>query len=171
MRERVASASDSHLEEDNNMRKWPLPLMAVLLLAGCGSDDDPSDPSPVVPSPTPTAQPSPSPSPGASSAYAGNWSYRTTILAVDSNCGHTQGDIGRDEGPFAVAVGNDGTFTLPGGGTGSIDSGGTVSFTLAAGSNNCTAAGTGLGGCRDNDHCDGTSTQDGDVKRWRMQRQ
>jgi hypothetical protein len=150
------------------MRKWPLPLMAVLLLAGCGSDDDPSDPSPVVPSPTPTV--APSPTPGASSAFAGNWTYRATITAVDRNCGHTQADIGREEGPFAVSIGSDGTFAVPGGGSGSINSSGTVSFTLAAGSNNCTAAGSGLGGCRDNDHCDGTSTQDGDVKRWRMQR-
>ncbi len=149
------------------MRNWM--LLAVLLLAGCGSDSDPSDPSPVVPSPTPT--PAPTPTPSASSPYAGNWAYRTTLTAVDSNCGHKPGDIGMTEGPFAVAIAADGTFTLAGGSTGSINSAGNVSITLAPGSNNCPGAGTGAGGCRDTDHCDGTTQQSGDVKKWTLFRQ
>ncbi len=149
------------------MRNWM--LLAVLLLAGCDSDSDPSDPSPVVPSPTPS--PAPTPTPAAPSAYAGNWVYRTTLTAVDNNCGHTPADIGLVEGPFAVTVGSDGTFTLAGGSTGSINSAGNVSITLAAGSNNCPGTGTGAGGCRDTDHCDGTSQQSGDVKRWTLFRQ
>jgi hypothetical protein len=149
------------------MRKWTA-LALLVLLAGCSSDDDPSDPSPVVPSATPT--PTPTPTPAASSPYAGNWVYRTTLTAVDGNCGHTPADIGLAEGPFAVAIASDGSFSLPGGGQGSIDSGGTVSFTLAAGSGAC-QSGTGAGGCRDTDHCDGTSVQSGDVKRWTLFRQ
>lgn len=148
------------------MRKWP--LLLILLLAGCGSDSDPSDPSPVVPSPTPS--PAPTPTPSASSPYAGNWVYRTTLTAVDGNCGHTPSDIGMTEGPFAVAVASDGTFTLPGGSTGSINSAGNVSITLAPAGGNC-GAGTGAGGCRDTDHCDGTSQQTGDVKKWTLFRQ
>lgn len=149
------------------MRKYA--LMAVLLLAGCGSDTDPGSPSPVTPSPTPS--PAPTPTPSASSPYAGSWIYRTELTAVDNNCGHTPADIGTTEGPFAVTIGSNGTFTLPGSGQGAIDSSGTVSFTLAAGGSNCTTSGTGLGGCRDTDHCDGTSQQSGDVKRWTLVRQ
>jgi hypothetical protein len=148
------------------MRNWT--LMALLLLAGCGSDNDPVEPSPVTPSPTPT--PAPSPTPTSSSPYAGNWLYRTTLTAVDRNCGHTTGDIGMAEGPFAVSIASNGTFALPGGSQGSIDSNGNVSLTLAAVSGEC-IAGSGAGGCRDTDHCDGTSTQAGDVKKWTLFRQ
>jgi len=148
------------------MRNWT--LIAVLLLAGCGSDQDPSAPSPVTPSPTPT--PAPTPTPTASSAYAGSWIYRTTLTAVDNNCGHTPGDIGLNEGPFAVTIASNGTFTLPGGSQGSINSAGNVSLTLAPGAGDC-RAGTGAGGCRDTDHCDGTSEQAGDVKKWTLFRQ
>jgi hypothetical protein len=148
------------------MRNWM--LMAVLLLAGCGSDEDPSAPSPVTPSPTPT--PAATPTPTASSPYAGNWVYRTTLTAVDRNCGHTQADIGMAEGPFAVIIASNGTFTLPGGSQGAINSAGNVSFTLVPGAGDC-RAGSGAGGCRDTDHCDGTSEQAGDVKRWTLFRQ
>jgi hypothetical protein len=146
------------------MRNWT--LMAILLLAGCGSDD-PTAPAPVEPSPT--ATPAPTPTPGPSSAYAGNWVYRTTILAVDRNCGHTPADIGLAEGPFAVTIASNGTFTLPGGGQGAI-SGGNASLALAPSSGTC-LSGTGAGGCRDTDHCDGTSEQSGDVKKWTLVRQ
>lgn len=143
-------------------------LMMVLLLAGCGSDEDPSAPSPVTPSPTPT--PAPTPTPGASSAYAGSWTYRSTLTAVDANCGHTPADIGSVEGPFRVTVASNGTFDLPGVGQGTIDSGGNVSLTLAAVSGSC-LSGSGAGGCRDTDHCDGTSVQVGDVRKWTLFRQ
>lgn len=149
------------------MRKWNA-LILLLALAGCDSDDNPSAPAPVVPSPSATATPAPTPAP--SSAYAGNWVYRTTLTAVDQNCGHTTADIGQTEGPFAVTIASDATFTLPGGGQGRIDSGGNVSFTLPATSATC-GAGTGAGGCRDTDHCDGTSVQTGDVKKWTLFRQ
>lgn len=146
------------------MRNWT--LIAVLLLAGCGSDQDPSAPSPVTPSPTPA----PTPTPAASSPYAGNWVYRTTLTAVDRNCGHTPADVGMAEGPFAVTVASNGTFTLPGGSQGAINSAGNVSFTLAPSGGDC-RSGSGAGGCRDNDHCDGTSEQAGDVKKWTLFRQ
>jgi hypothetical protein len=149
------------------MRNWTV-LPVLVLLAGCGSDNDPSDPSPVVPSPTPS--PSAAPTPGPASPYAGNWTYRTTLLAVDANCGHTPADIGMAEGPFAVTVTSDGSFTLPGGSTGTISSDGNVSLTLAAVGGNC-GGGSGAGGCRNTDHCDGTSVQAGDVKKWVMARQ
>ena len=148
------------------MRNWTV-IPVLLLLAGCGSDNDPSDPSPVVPSPTPTPSATPTPSP--SSAYAGSWTYRATITAVDNNCGHTPADIGSAEGPFAVTVGSDGTFTLPGGSQGAISSGGNVSLTLAPVGGDC-GSGSGAGGCRNTDHCDGTSTQSGDVKKWTLVR-
>jgi hypothetical protein len=152
----------THLEEAHDMRKWT--LIAVLLLAGCSSDQDPSAPSPVTPSPTPA------PTPAAPSPYAGNWVFRTTLLAVDVNCGHTPSDIGTAEGPLAVAVASNGTFTLPSGNQGAIDSAGNVSFTLAPVGGTC-SNGTGAGGCRDHDHCDGTSQQSGDVKKWTLFRQ
>jgi hypothetical protein len=146
------------------MRKWT--LMAVLLLAGCGSEQQPTAPAPVIPSPTPA----PAPTPTASSPYAGSWAYLTTLTAVDRNCGHTPGDIGTVEGPFAVTVASTGTFALPGGSQGAIDAAGNVSLTLAAVGGDC-VGGPGAGGCRDNDHCDGTSTQSGDVKKWTLFRQ
>jgi hypothetical protein len=148
------------------MRNWT--LMAVLILAGCGSETQPTAPAPVIPSPTPT--PAATPTPTASSPYAGNWVYRTTITAVDRNCGHTPADIGLAEGPFAVTVASNGTFALPGGSQGAIDSGGNVSLTLAPAGGDC-GAGSGAGGCRDTDHCDGTSVQTGDVKKWTLFRQ
>jgi hypothetical protein len=148
------------------MRKWNAIVLLPLLLAGCGSDSDPTEPSPVTPSPTPT----PTPTPAASSPYAGNWVYRTTLTAVDRNCGHTPADIGMAEGPFAVTVASNGTFTLPGGSQGAINSAGNVSFTLVPGAGDC-RAGSGAGGCRDTDHCDGTSEQAGDVKKWTLFRQ
>jgi hypothetical protein len=150
------------------MRKWNVMALLLLLLAGCASDQDPSAPSPVVPSPTPA--PAPTPTPVASSPYAGSWVYRTTLLAVDRNCGHTPADIGATEGPFAVTVASNGTFTLPSGSQGAINSGGNVSLTLAPGGGNC-VNGSGSGGCRDIDHCDGTSEQSGDVKKWTLFRQ
>lgn len=146
------------------MRNWT--LIVVLLLAGCGSDQEPSAPSPVTPAPSPTPTPPPTPS----SPYAGSWAYRTTLTGVDRNCGHTPADIGTTEGPIAVTVASNGTFTLPGGNQGAIDSTGTVSFTLAPGDGDC-RGGSGLGGCRDTAHCDGTSEQAGDVKRWTLVRQ
>jgi hypothetical protein len=150
------------------MRKWNA-LVLLLALAGCDSDENPSAPAPVVPSPSATATPAPTPAP--SSAYAGNWLYRTTLTAVDQNCGHTEADIGKTEGPFAVTIAFDGTFALPGGsGQGAIDSAGEVSFTLAPVSGTC-GAGTAAGGCRDTDHCDGTSVQSGDVRKWTLFRQ
>jgi hypothetical protein len=149
------------------MRKWNV-MALLLLLAGCASDQDPSTPSPVTPSPTPA--PAPTPTPVASSPYAGSWVYRTTLLAVDRNCGHTPADIGATEGPFAVTVASNGTFTLPGGSPGAISSAGNVSLTLAPGGVNC-VNGAGSGGCRDIDHCDGTSEQSGDVKKWTLFRQ
>jgi hypothetical protein len=112
------------------MRKWNV-MALFLLLAGCASDQDPSAPSPVVPSPTPA--PAPTPTPVASSPYAGSWVYRTTLLAVDRNCGHTPADIGATEGPFAVTVASNGTFTLPNGSQGAINSAGYVSLTLTPG--------------------------------------
>jgi hypothetical protein len=153
------------LEEAHLMRNWTL-AVALLLLAGCGSDDDPSTPSPVTPSPTPT--PAPTPTPTASSPYAGNWTYRATLTAVDDNCGHTPADIGKAEGPFGVTIASDGTFTLPGG-QGSITSSGEISFTLVAGAGDC-RSGSGAGGCATADHCDGTSVQAGDVKKWTLVR-
>ena len=92
-------------------------VLRPLLLAGCDSDEDPSDPSPVVPS-RPTPAPAPTPTPAPSSPYAGNWVYRTRLTAVDNNCGHTPADIGMKEGPFAVTIASDGTFTPPGGSQG-----------------------------------------------------
>jgi hypothetical protein len=149
------------------MRKWNA-LILVLALSGCDSDENPSAPAPVLPSPSASATPTPSPAPA--SAYAGNWLYRTTLTAVDRNCGHTTADIGRTEGPFAVTIGSDATFTMPGGGQGRIDSSGNVSFALAATSGTC-VSGTAAGGCRDTDHCDGTSVQAGDVSKWTLFRQ
>jgi hypothetical protein len=143
--------------------------MFCLLLAGCGSDNDPSDPSPVVPSPTPTPSTAPSPTPGAPSAYAGNWTYRATITAVDNNCGHTPADIGSAEAPVAVTVAANGTFALPGGSQGTIDSAGNVTLTLGAAGGDC-IGGSGAGGCRNTDHCDGTSVQAGDVRKWTLVR-
>lgn len=148
------------------MRQWT--LVAVLLLAGCGANEEPSAPSPVIPSPSPS--PAPTPTPTASSPYAGSWIYRTTLTAVDNNCGHTPADIGMVEGPFAVTVASNGSFTLPGGSQGAIDSSDNVSFTLAPVGGDC-AGGSGAGGCRDHDHCDGTSVQAGDVKKWTLFRQ
>jgi hypothetical protein len=148
------------------MRNWT--LLAVLILAGCGSDSEPTAPAPVIPSPSATATPAPTPAP--SSAYAGNWVYRTTLTAVDQNCGHTESDIGKTEGPFAVTIASNGTFALPGGSQGAIDSAGNVSMALAPTSGSCTA-GTGAGGCRDTDHCDGTTVQAGDVRKWTLFRQ
>jgi hypothetical protein len=110
------------------------------------------------------------PTPAASSPYAGTWTYRTTLTAVDNNCGHTPADIGTAEGPFSVTVASNGTLTLPGGSQGAINSTGNVSFTLAPGGGDC-RGGTGAGGCRDHDHCDGTSEQAGDVKKWTLVRQ
>jgi len=150
------------------MRKWNVMALLLLLLAGCASDQDPSAPSPVMPSPTPAPAPTPTPAP--SSPYAGSWVYRTTLLAVDKNCGHTQADIGATEGPFAVTVASNGTFTLPSGSQGAINSAGNVSLTLAPGGASC-VNGAGSGGCRDIDHCDGTSEQSGDVKKWTLFRQ
>jgi hypothetical protein len=152
------------------MRKWNV-LVLLFLLAGCNSDENPSAPAAVTsPSPSPTPTPTPTPTPAASSPYAGSWAYRTTLTAVDKNCGHTPADIGRSEGPFVVTVASDATFTLPGGNPGAIDSAGNVSFTLAPVGGNC-GGGTGAGGCRDTDHCDGTSEQSGDVKKWTLFRQ
>ena len=146
------------------MRNWT--MIVLLLLTGCDSDQDPSAPSPVVPAPNPT----PTPTPAASSPYAGSWVYRTELTAVDRNCGHTPADIGTVEGPFAATVASNGTFALPGGSQGAIDSAGNVSLTLAPGDGAC-GGGSGAGGCRDTDHCDGTSVQAGDVKRWTLFRQ
>jgi hypothetical protein len=70
-----------------------------------------------------------------------------------------------------VTIASNGTFTLPGDSSGAIDSAGNVSFTLTAGSGNCPGGGSGAGGCRDVDHCDGTSEQSGDVKKWTLFRQ
>jgi len=149
------------------MRKFNV-MVLLLLLAGCASDNNPSAPAPISsPSPSPAPTPTPTPTPVASSPYAGSWAYRTTLTAVDKSCGHTPDDIGKSEGPFAVTVASNGTFTLPGGGPGTIDSAGNVSFTLTPGSGGC-PGGTGAGGCRDNDHCDGTSEQGGDVKKWTL---
>src|SRR5688572_2593390 len=122
------------------MRKWNV-MALLLLLAGCASDQDPSAPSPVTPSPTPAPTPTPAPS----SPYAGSWVYRTTLLAVDRNCGHTPADIGATEGPFAVTVASNGTFTLPSGSQGAINSAGNVSLTLTPGGANC-VNGSGSGG-------------------------
>ena len=152
------------------MRKWnALVLILPLLLVGCDSDDNPSSPAPVVPA-TPTPTPTATPTPAASSPYAGNWIYRTTLTAVDANCGHTAADIGRTEAPVAVTIASDGTFSLRGGSPGRIDSAGNISFGLAATSGTC-AAGVANGGCRDTDHCDGTSVQAGDVSKWTLFRQ
>ena len=152
------------------MRKWN--VMVLLLLAGCASDENPSAPAPISsPSPTPAPTPTPTPTPVDSSPYAGSWAYRTRLTAVDTNCGHTPADIGNSEGPFAVTVASNGTFTLPGGDQGTIDSAGNVSFTLTPGSGGCPGGGSGAGGCRDEDHCDGTSEQSGDVKKWTLFRQ
>jgi hypothetical protein len=151
------------------MRKWNVMLPVLLVLAGCDSDENPNEPAPITsPSPSPAA--TPTPTPAASSPYAGNWAYRTRLTAVDRNCGHTPADIGTEEGPFAVTVASDGTFTLPGGSTGAITSSGDVSLTLAAAGGSC-GEGSGAGGCRDTDHCDGTSVQAGDVKKWTLFRQ
>ncbi|MET0555855.1 MAG: hypothetical protein ABW221_22640 [Vicinamibacteria bacterium] len=151
------------------MRKWnALVLVFPLLLAGCGSDDNPSAPAPVTPA-TPTPAPAATPTPSATSPYAGNWIYRSTLTAVDVNCGHTPADIGRTEAPIAVTIASDGTFALRGGSTGTLNAG-NASLTLAASSDTC-GAGSGAGGCRDNDHCDGTSVQTGDVRKWTLVRQ
>jgi hypothetical protein len=151
------------------MRKWNVLVLPLLLLplAGCGSDDSPSAPAPVIPA-TPT--PAPAPTPSASSPYAGNWAYRSTLTAVDNNCGHTPADIGKPEGTLAVTILSNGTFTLRDGSAGAIDSSGNVSLTLGAAGGDC-AAGSGAGGCRDTDHCDGTSVQAGDVRKWTLFRQ
>jgi hypothetical protein len=150
---------------------WKWNVMVLLLLAGC-SDENPSAPAPInSPSPTPAPTPTPTPTPVASSPYAGSWAYRTTIMAVDKNCGHTPADIGKAEGPFAVTVASNGAFDLPGGSTGAINAAGSVSLTLAPGSSGCPGSGSGAGGCRDTDHCDGTSEQSGDVKKWTLVRQ
>ena len=148
------------------MRKWNV-MALLLLLAGCSSDQDPTAPSPVTPSPTPAPAPTPTPAP--SSPYAGKWVYRTTLLAVDRNCGHTPADIGATEGPVAVTVASNGTFALAGVSQGAINSAGEVSLTLAP-VGSC-VNGSGSGGCRDIDHCDGTSQQSGDVKKWTLFRQ
>jgi hypothetical protein len=152
------------------MRKWNVLVLPLLLLplAGCDSDDSPSAPAPVVPSPTPT--PAATPTPSASSPYAGDWVYRSTLTAVDNNCGHTPSDIGKAEKTLSVAVLTNGTFALPDGSTGAIDSAGNVSLTLAAAGGAC-GAGSGAGGCRDTRHCDGTSVQTGDVRKWTLVRQ
>ena len=149
------------------MRKWKWTVMVALLLAGCGLDQNPSAPPPVTP---PSPSPAPTPTPIASSPYAGSWVYRTRLTAVDRNCGHTPADVDTVEGPFAVTVASDGAFTLPGGSQGTIDPAGGVTFTLAPSGGNC-SAGTGDGGCRDHDHCDGTSVQAGDVRKWTLFRQ
>lgn len=150
------------------MPKWNV-MVLLLLVAGCGSDKNPSEPAPIT-TPSPSPAPTPTPTPVASSPYAGSWAYRTTLTAVDKNCGHTPADIGQAEGPFAVTVASDGTFTLPDLGSGAIDSTGNVSLTLTPGDGNC-GGGSGAGGCRDVNHCDGTSEQSGDVKRWTLFRQ
>ncbi|HEX6739493.1 MAG TPA: hypothetical protein VF310_14540, partial [Vicinamibacteria bacterium] len=92
------------------------------------------------------------------------------LTAVDRHCGHTPADIGMTEGPTAVTVAANGTFTLPSGIQGAIDGTGDVRLTLTPSSDDC-RNGTGAGGCRDRDHCDGTSEQSGDVKRWTLFRQ
>ena len=148
------------------MRKFALVLLP-LLLAGCDSDENPTAPAPVTPA-TPT--PAPAPTPSASSPYAGNWVYRSTLTAVDNNCGHTPADIGQPEGTLAVTVLSNGTFALRDGSVGAIDASGNVSLTLAAAGGDC-AGGSGAGGCRDTDHCDGTSVQAGDVRKWTLFRQ
>jgi hypothetical protein len=150
------------------MQKWnALIVLPLFLLAGC-SDDNPSAPAPVTPA-TPTPAP-PTTTPAASSPYAGNWTYRTTLTAVDANCGHTTADIGTSETPLAVTIASDGTFSLRGGSDGRIDSAGNVSFTIAADGGSC-VSGTAAGGCRDTSHCDGTSVQAGDVRKWTLFRQ
>ena len=150
------------------MRNWnALIVLPLFLLAGCDSDDNPTTPAPVTPA-TPT--PTPTATPAASSPYAGNWLYRTTLTAVDGNCGHTPGDIGTAEPPMGVTVASDGSFALRGGGGGRIDAAGNVSLTLADAGGSCTS-GSGAGGCRDTDHCDGTSVQAGDVRKWTLFRQ
>jgi hypothetical protein len=153
------------------MRKWNVLVLPLLLLplAGCGSDDSPTTPAPVIPA-SPTPAPAPTPTPSASSRFAGSWVYRTTFTAVDVNCGHTSADIGKTEPPVAVTVLSDGTFALRDGSGGAIDSAGNVSLTLGDAGGSC-AAGSGAGGCRDNDHCDGTSVQAGDVSKWTLFRQ
>jgi hypothetical protein len=150
------------------MRKWnALFVLPLFLLVGCNSDDSPSAPAPVIPaSPTPP----PTTTPAASSPYAGNWIYRSTLTAVDANCGHTQSDIGKTDPAVGVAVASDGTFTLRTGSSGRIDSAGNVSLALGDAGGSC-ASGSGSGGCRDTDHCDGTSVQAGDVRKWTLFRQ
>jgi hypothetical protein len=151
------------------MRKWT--LLAVLLLAGCSDDDmDPTGTSPGIPSPTPSPTPAATPTPTTTSPYAGNWAFRTTLTAVDRNCGHTPADVGMAEGPFAVTVASNGSFALPGGSEGTIDAAGNVSLNLGPAGGAC-SSGSGAGGCRNTDHCDGTSVQAGDVKRWMLDRQ
>ena len=150
------------------MQKFAMVVLPLLLLAGCDSDDSPSAPAPVTPA-TPTPAP-PTTTPAATSPYAGNWTYRTTLTAVDANCGHTASDIGTSEAPVGVTIASDGTFSLRGGSDGRIDSAGNVSFTLAAAGGSC-VSGTAAGGCRDTDHCDGTSVQAGDVSKWTLFRQ
>src|SRR4051794_21778811 len=125
------------------MQRWAL-MPLLVLLAGCGSGDTPSTPSASVPSPVPTPTPAATPTPSAASAYAGNWAYRTTLTAVDRNCGHTAADVGAEEGPFDVTIASNGTFALPGGSVGSVNSNGDVTLTLAATGGSC-GAGSGAG--------------------------
>jgi hypothetical protein len=156
----------THLEEAHVMRKWT--LMVVFLLAGCSSDENPSAPSPASPSPSPA--PAPTPTPTAPSPFAGSWVYRTTLTAVDRNCGHTEADIGTTEGPLGVTIASDGTFALSDGSQGTVDPAGNATITLAPRGGNC-STGEAEGGCRDHNHCDGTSVQAGDVRRWTLFRQ
>ena len=145
-------------------------LGLALGLWSCGSSG-PTEPAPLVPSATPTATPAPTPTAtSAASQYAGSWRFTIWLTAVDKQCGHSESEIEVRVGPIPVTVAANGSFSVPSpvGASGTIDSAGDVRVSFAERST-C-PSGSGLGGCVNVNHCDGTSIQGGDVSKWTLVR-
>jgi len=146
-----------------------LQVCLSLSLSNCGSSPTATETGPSARLPTPTPTPTQTPTPTASQ-YAGSWKFTIWLLAVDTQCGHTESDIDVRVGPIPVTVAPDGSFSVPSpvNATGTIVSADDVRISFAE-SPTC-PAGTGAGGCVNLNHCDGTSNRAGDVSKWVLAR-